>query len=233
MIKKVNLILLMAVVLPVLALAKPTIVKPTIKSTTSFAIIVDNATYQAIKPSVEAYRDAIEKDGLATYIVADNWSSPDNVKAVLMQLAKGKMPIEGAVFLGDIPVVMSRDAQHMASAFKGDQDQDWKEYSAGTDRFYDDFDLEWDFIKQDEDLPHFFYYSLSHRGPQKVSTDIYTGRIRTTGDDKYAKYEKYLAKVVAAHAENNKLDDFLIFRGNAYNSETKEGWAGEQITLRE
>lgn len=233
MIRKVNILVIMAVLLPVLALAKPTIVKPTIKSTTSFAIIVDNATYQAIRPSIEAYRTAIEKDGLATYIVADNWTSPDLVKAQLMQLAKGKMPIEGAVFLGDIPVVMSRDAQHMASAFKGDQDQDWKEYSAGTDRFYDDFDLEWDFIKQDEDLPHFFYYSLSHRGPQKVSTDIYTARIRTTGDDKYAKYEKYLAKVVAAHAENNKLDDFFIFRGNAYNSETKEGWAGEQITLRE
>lgn len=233
MIRKVNFILLMAVLLPVLALAKPTIVKPTIKSATSFAIIVDNATLEAIRPSIMAYRAAIEKDGLPTYIVSDNWCCPEEIKAELMKLAKGKMPIEGAVFVGDIPVVMARDAQHTASAFKGDQNKDWKEYSAGTDRFYDDFDLKWKFIKQDEDLPHFFYYSLSHEGPQTISTDIYTARIRTEGEDKYAKLEKYFAKVVAAHAENNKLDDFFIFRGNAYNSEAKEGWSGEQITLRE
>ena len=37
MIKKVNFILLMAVLLPVLALAKPTIEKPTIKGVSSFA----------------------------------------------------------------------------------------------------------------------------------------------------------------------------------------------------
>lgn len=233
MIKKVNFILMMAVLLPVLALAKPTIEKPTIKGVSSFAIVVDNATLESIRPSVEAYRDAIEKDGLPTYIVSDNWGRPDDVKAVLMKLAAGKMPIEGAVFLGDIPVAMVRDAQHMASAFKGDQNKDWKEYSSPSDRFYDDFDLKWNFIKQDEDLPHYFYYSLRPDCPQSIKTEIYTGRIRATGADKYKKLEKYLAKVVAAHAENNKLDDFLLFRGNAYNSETKEGWAGEQITLRE
>ncbi|MBR5855646.1 MAG: HEAT repeat domain-containing protein [Bacteroidales bacterium] len=233
MLKKVNMLLIMAVLLPVLALAKPTIVKPTIKSVTSFAIVVDNATLEAIRSSVEAYRDAIEKDGLATYIVSDNWCCPDDIKAILVKLAKGKMPIEGAVFLGDIPVAMTRDNQHLASAFKGDQNKDWKEYSSPSDRFYDDFDLKWNFIKQDEDLPHLFYYSLRADSPQKVCTDIYSGRIRATGDDKYKKLEKYLAKVVAAHAENNKLDDFLLFRGNAYNSESKEGWAGEQITLRE
>ncbi len=219
--------------LPFMGMAKRTIVKPNIKSNTSFVIIVDQATYDAVGSSIEAYRDAIERDGLPTYIVADSWTSPDQIKSQLMDLHKGKMPIEGAVFVGDIPVVMSRDAQHFASAFKMSQDQDWKESSAGTDRFYDDFDLKWDFIKQDEELPHFFYYSLRSDSPQKISTDIYSGRIRATGEDKYQKLEKFFAKVVKAHDEQNKLDDFFIFRGHAYNSEAKEGWSGEQITLRE
>ena len=219
--------------LPMVSLAKRTIIKPSIKTPTSFAIIVDKATFETIRPSVEAYKKAIENDGLATYIIADEWNSPDDIKTQLVTLSKGKMPIEGAVFLGDIPVVMARDAQHFASAFKMDQDENWKESSCGTDRFYDDFDLKWDFLKQDEDLPHFYYYSLRADSPQKVCTDIYTGRIRTTGDDKYAKLEKYLAKVVKAHSENNILDDLFIFRGHAYNSEAKEAWSGEQITLRE
>lgn len=219
--------------LPMLSLAKHTVIKPAIKSTTSFAIITDIKTFEAIRPSIEAYKSAIERDGLATYIVADQWNSPDEVKARLIELYNGKMPLEGAVFVGDIPVVMARDAQHFASAFKMNQKEDWKESSCGTDRFYDDFDLKWDFIKQDEDIPHFFYYSLRYDSPQKICTDIYTGRIRATGEDKYEKLKKYFEKVVKAHAQENKLDDFFIFRGHAYNSEAKEGWSGEQVTLRE
>lgn len=233
MIRKINMLLMVLMLLPMISLAKRTIIKPSVKTPTSFAIIVDQKTFEAVRPSIEAYKKAVENDGLATYIVADNWCCPDEIKAQLMELSKGKMPIEGAVFVGDIPVVMARDAQHFASAFKMSQDEDWKESSAGTDRFYDDFDLKWDFIKQDEELPHFYYYSLRADSPQKVCTDIYTGRIRATGDDKYAKIEKFLEKVVKAHAEQNKLDDLFIFRGKAYNSEAKEGWSGEQITLRE
>ncbi|MBR4095048.1 MAG: HEAT repeat domain-containing protein [Bacteroidales bacterium] len=233
MIRKINMLLMVLVLLPMISLAKRTVIKPSVKTPTSFAIIVDQQTFEAVRPSIEAYKKAIENDGLATYIVADHWCCPDEIKAQLMELSKGKMPLEGAVFVGDIPVVMARDAQHFASAFKMDQTEDWKESSCGTDRFYDDFDLKWDFIKQDEEIPHFYYYSLRADSPQKVSTDIYTGRIRPTGENKYDKLEKYLAKVVAAHAENNRLDDLFVFRGHAYNSEAKEAWSGEQVTLRE
>lgn len=228
-----HFLIMVFMLLPMLSLAKRTIVKPSIKSSTSFAIITDSKTFETIRPSLEAYKTAIERDGLATYIVAGQWNSPDEVKSQLVELYNGKMPLEGAVFVGDIPVVMARDAQHFASAFKMNQKEDWKESSCGTDRFYDDFDLKWDFIKQDEEIPHFFYYSLRYDSPQKICTDIYTGRIRATGDDKYLKLEKYFEKVVKAHAQNNRLDDFFIFRGHAYNSEAKEGWSGEQITLRE
>ncbi|MBR5855647.1 MAG: HEAT repeat domain-containing protein, partial [Bacteroidales bacterium] len=257
MLRKVNIIIMMVLLMPLFMQAGQAIfyndngsadsylsyseelkdsyilVEPKIKGSTSFVIITDRTTYDKIRPSIEAYRDAVERDGLPTFIVAAEWNCPDEIKAELIRLANGKMPIEGAVFLGDIPVAMTRDAQHFASAFKGDQEPDWIEGSSPSDRFYDDFDLKWDYIKQEEKHPHMFYYTLRHDSPQVVSTDIYTGRIRATGEDKYKKLEKYLAKVVAAHAENNKLDDLVIFRGYGYNSESKDGWAGEQIALRE
>ena len=245
--------LLMVLLMPVLALAgqainvsadscpdkasaadgKCIVVEPSGKSYSSFAIVVDMATYNAVRAGIEAYRDAVEKDGLPTYIVAGEWSRPDEIKAKLMELAKGEMPIEGAVFVGDIPVVMSRDAQHLASAFTAHQSSDFKESSIATDRFYDDFDLKWNFIRRDEDLPHYYYYSLSYDSPQAVKTDIYSARIRPTGENKYEKLEKYLAKVVAAHNEANLLDDLFMFRGTSYNSESLDGWSCEQIVLRE
>ena len=53
------------------------------------------------------------------------------------------------------------------------------------------------------------------------------------GEDKYAKIEKYLAKAVAAHSKSEVLNDLFMFRGTSYNSETLDGWSGEQIVLRE
>ena len=51
--------------------------KPKMKHPTAFAILVDEVTYEKIPGAIEAYRDAIEKDGLSAYIVSGNWESPD------------------------------------------------------------------------------------------------------------------------------------------------------------
>lgn len=236
MTNKIKLIALSLLLLPVtmLASAQRKTVAPTVKSPTSFVIVIDEQSYAKLPAQVEAYRRAIENDGLAAWIVADRWQSPEQVKSLLVKMASDKkMPIEGAVFVGDIPIAMLRDAQHLSSAFKMDQNRDWKESSIPSDRFYDDFDLTFDFIRQDEEKPEFFYYSLRSDSPQYVNQDIYTGRIRPFGEDKYAQLAKYLDKVVAAHAEANPLDNLLVFRGHGYNSEAKEAWSGEQISLRE
>ena len=34
----------------------------------------------------QAYRDAIEKDGLATWILIDDWESPAEIRALLKEL---------------------------------------------------------------------------------------------------------------------------------------------------
>ena len=54
---------------PLLLWAKPEIIKPKVKTPTSFAIVVDKQSYDRVKSSIEAYRDAIERDGLANVMV--------------------------------------------------------------------------------------------------------------------------------------------------------------------
>ena len=44
---------------PLLLWAKPEIIKPKVKTPTSFAIVVDKQSYDRVKSSIEAYRDAI------------------------------------------------------------------------------------------------------------------------------------------------------------------------------
>ena len=92
---------------PLLLWAKPEIIKPKVKTPTSFAIVVDKQSYDRVKSSIEAYRDAIERDGLATYILVDEWENPDAIREILKKLyADKKMPLEGVALVGDVPVLL-------------------------------------------------------------------------------------------------------------------------------
>ena len=96
--------------------------KPKMKHPTAFAILVDEVTYEKIPGAIEAYRDAIEKDGLSAYIVSGNWESPDQVRKEIVALSRRKPVLEGIVLVGDIPVAMIRNAQHLTTAFKMDEE---------------------------------------------------------------------------------------------------------------
>lgn len=216
------------------AYAVPTVKEPAVKSKTSFAIFIDAGTYSSLGPKVDAYKAAVERDGLATYIIADDWSSPDAVKEVILSLyGNKKMPLEGVVFIGDIPIAMVRDAQHLTSAFKMDQSRDWQSSSVPSDRFYDDFDLVFDFIRRDAEAPKYFYYSLSPESAQYISSDIYSARVRAEGPDAVRHIGRWLDKAVAAHNAPEALDNVFVWRGHGYNSEDLMAWSGEQITMRE
>lgn len=155
------------------------IIKPGVKTPTTFAIVVDSTSYENAKSALEAYKQSVEADGLGTYLLVHNWKSPEQIRELLIQLhSDRKSPLEGCVFVGDIPIPMLRDAQHLTSAFKMDQKHDWKESSVPSDRFYDDFELKFDFLKQDADIPLYFYYSLRADSKQYLSPDIYSARIK-------------------------------------------------------
>ena len=186
------------------AYAEPTEVAPSVKTPTSFAVFIDRASYDRCREAVEAYRAAVQADGLGTYIICDDWQSPDEVRERILALASDKrMPLEGVVFVGDVPIAMLRDAQHLSSAFKMNQAADRKKSSIPSDRFYDDFDLKFDFIDRDADNPLYFYYSLRHDSAHHIRSDIYSARIKPVvreGVDKYEALSAYLRKA-AAEAE--------------------------------
>lgn len=210
--------------------------KPGIASPASFAIVVDANTYSSLKTEITAYKKAVEKDGLGTYIIAHNWSKPEEIRTVLQKLYTQSPKLEGAVLVGDIPVPMIRDAQHMTSAFKMDQRRNWKSSSVPSDRYYDDFHLQFNFLKQDSAQKNLFYYALSATSPQRIEMDIYTARIKPPvqkGESSVEKIRAYLNKVVAEKNKTNPLNDFFVYTGHGYNSESLNAWAGEQISLRE
>ena len=98
-------LLLLLWLLPLWSWAKPEMIRPKVKTSTAFAIVVDRQSYDKVRTAVEAYRDAIEKDGLATWILIDDWESPAEIRALLKEWYEDRrMPLEGTVFVGDIPV---------------------------------------------------------------------------------------------------------------------------------
>ena len=231
-------ILLMAVGMQMYTSAQ-TIVKPSIKSKTTFAIVVDQASYEQAEGEILAYRSSVEAEGLGTYLLIDAWKHPEQIRDLLLQFhTDKKAPLEGCVFVGDIPVPMIRDAHHLCSAFKMAPSNKWQRSSVPSDRYYDDFDLKFDYLKQDEEKQLLHYFSLSPDSKQYLSPDIYSARIKPTvwGDkDKYQLLRDYLKKVVKEKRENahNALDKLSMARGHSYNSEDLLAWSGEQLALRE
>ena len=147
----------------------------------SFAVVTDTRTLKNCGPAIEAYRESVCKDGLDAFIAAKDWESPDELRDSLMHYHKSRA-LEGAVFIGDIPIAMITGAQHLTSAFKMDEGGRWpmRDCSVPSDRFYDDFDLKFRSLGRDSVETNFFYYALAPDSPQHISCDIYTGRIKSS-----------------------------------------------------
>lgn len=210
--------------------------QPGVDSKTSFAIVVDAITYKNAKTAIDAYRKAIETSGLGTYLISHNWKNPGEIRNLLKDLhGKKQQPLEGTVLIGDIPVPMIRDAQYLTSTFKMSQKLNWKKSSVPSDRFYDDFHLAFDFLKQDTAKKNYFYYSLNADGAQHIQMDIYSARIKpplVKGKDKYQLIREYLNKVVAEKKVQNKINDVFISTAHGYNSESPNAWAGELLAFK-
>lgn len=196
---------------------------------TSFAIFADQKTYEHCSAELAAYKAVLDKEGLKTEIFHADWKSPEEVKAlILKKAADRKRPLEGVVFVGEVPIVMVREGQHMTSAFKMDEDNPRfpiQESSVASDRYYDDFDLDFEFIQRDTEDTTRFFYRLTEKGAQTLRPEIYSARIKVPkfmideGKDRYELISKFLKKAVAAHNETNVLDNMTFFYGSGYYSE--------------
>ena len=201
----------------------------------SFAIVVDSESYKHCKNEIEDYRESVSNGGLNAFVLEKNWSNPEEIKDTLMHFYKNNK-LEGAVFVGDIPIAMIRQAQHFCTAFKMNETAyPIRDTSVPSDRFYDDFDLQFNFIKRDSVETNFFYYNLAAESPQYINSDIYTGRIKPSSDrcDKYEELSKYLRKVVKTKKEQNVLDKVTSYTGDGSFSNSLIAWKDETITLNE
>lgn len=141
------------------------------------------------------------------------------------------------MFIGEIPVPMIRDAQHLTSAFKMNQTMRWDRASAPSDRYYDDFDLQFRFLNQDaaDSRQQLFYFSLAPESPQYLEMVIYTARIKapvSKGEDMIPKIKAYLNKLVQQRDQENPLDDMIASYGHGYNSNAVNSLTGEMLTLK-
>lgn len=197
----------------------------------SYAIVADSRSLAVAGDEIREYAAALRYDGLETVIIEDRWKHPDSIRQQLRSLYKADRKFEGAVFIGDIPVPMIRDAQHMTSAFKMDQVRySWDRSSVPSDRFYEDFDLEFTLLRPDTN-GLYFYYSLNHSSPQRLTPDIYSGRIRIPGDSDGSQLRAYLKKAAAAHRDPGTVDELLLFAGHGYNSESMTARLDEKAAL--
>ena len=189
------------------------------KATGTFAIFIDNASYDACRAEVDAYRDQLVSEGLNAVVLSGDWATPEQVKARIASLARRKPALEGMVLIGDIPVVRVRQGQHMTTAFKMNENTFPRaESSVTSDRYYDTPSLDFEFIGRDSVNARHFYYNLTEKGAQHVQPAWYSGRILVPADypgDHQEILRRYLQKVVTAHKqvqeEGNPLDHFLFF----------------------
>ena len=187
------------------------------KQKTGFAVVIDPQSYKEAQTEIDQYLKVVKSRGLYPILVIDRWGIPDSIRQELIRLHQDKKhPIEGCVLIGDIPVPMVRDAQHMASAFKMDQDRFPRiESHIPSDRFYDCFDLKFDYI--DQDSSRWYYYSLRADGAQKLAPTIYSARITPRDNERGERYEKlrrYMKRVNEADKNNRELLNVLMFGGD-------------------
>ncbi len=205
------------------------------QETRGFAIVIDPESYSQAQAEIDQYQKVVEGRGLKPILVIDRWGVPDSIRQTLKNLYNAKKnPIEGCVFIGDIPVAKVRDAQFLSSAFKMDQDGRFpmSEYCISTDRFYDSFDLEWDFLERDQERTEYFYYSLRTDCSQQLRPSIYSARIFPRTNERGNKYEKlraYMKRVNEADANNNPIDNVLYFGGHGNISESADARIDEKI----
>lgn len=213
-------------------------VAPVMVLANSFAIVIDRTTYSKAKDAVENYRKAVEHDGLKTYLIAAEWANPSQVRDSLKALYNRDKTLEGCVLVGDIPIAMIRNAQHMTTAFKmNEQTFPIRESSVPSDRFYDDLHLKFKYLSQDKEDSPLYYYKLTEDSPQRLNPNFYSARIRYPegkNGDKYQAIADFLNKAAKAkYAQPNKLDQVVSYNGASYNMDCLMVYMDEEKAYRE
>ncbi|PKP06925.1 MAG: hypothetical protein CVU10_05040 [Bacteroidetes bacterium HGW-Bacteroidetes-5] len=207
------------------------------KYASRFLIVIDRESFDAASKEVAEYKKVLEHQGLGVEILIGEWSSPETLREEIRKIYKKRSVMEGALFVGDIPVVRVRNFQHATTAFKMDEDNfPITESSVTSDRYYDDLDLEFVFFKIDSLNPRHFYYNLKESSPQRIESEFYSARVLPPSDFGVEPYElirRFFKKAVEAHLEQNYADNIIFFNGHGYNSDCLTVWQNQQFAIKE
>lgn len=222
--------------------AKSRIISPGGKFDSRLLIVIDYASFDAVKTQVLEYKEVLEQEGLGVAILVGEWKTPDVLKHEIIKLYKRKPIIEGVVLIGDIPIVKISNFLHGTKVSKIDKDKfSIEDYSVTSDRFYDNLNLEFEFIKVDQNNPRHFYYKLTESSPQVIESDFYSARMLPPtgmtsleiGVDSYFLLKRYLIKVINAHKEINYADNIKFVNVLNYNLDCLTAWQNEQFAIKE
>lgn len=198
-------------------------------------IIADSLTFTHCQEALQAYARSIEDQGKDADILQNPYATPHELRDKIQEVYR-RGRLEGVVLVGDIPIAMIRDAQHLTTAFKMNPKRDWQDSSVPSDRIYDCFSLQFDYIKQDSLRTLYHYYSLKAESAQQIKCDIYSARIKPPkmpGKDGYRLINEYLQKTVALKGRPRAVNKILHFAGHGYNSESMQARMDEAWALRQ
>ena len=83
----------------------------------SVAVVVDKTTYKTISQEIDNYIKSINAQGKKGLLVIDSCGTPEPIKTTLQKLWR-EQNLEGAILIGDIPIPMVRNANHLSTGFK-------------------------------------------------------------------------------------------------------------------
>lgn len=197
--------------------------KPTLNTNNkAFVIVVDQETYTHTQDAIKAYQKTVESDGIPTYVIYGLFNRPDDIKKELIKLHKSKQSLEGAVFIGNIPIPMVYDFSGHVTA-------------TPSDRFYDDLHLNFEYIKQDANQRNLHYYKLQESSPRDINPSFYSARIyypTLKYDESYEAINNYLLKV--AHTRRDNVLDHVVSSTNRdYYNGCTTAWKDELKVYRE
>ena len=204
---------------------------------TRFLIVVDSKSYADAQNELNLYKSQLESENLGVELLIGNWSSPEELKSSIIKIYNKKPVMEGAIFIGNIPVVRVQNFQHATTAFKMDEEKfPIEDASVTSDRYYDDLDLKFEFISKDKSKSNIFYYKLSETSPQKVASEFYSARVLPPsdyGEESGELIKRFLIKAVNAHRNFSELDMLKVFNGHGYNSDCLTVWQEQQFEMKE
>lgn len=191
-----------------------------------FAIVVDKKTYENVNEAIDLYRAKLQKLNISDYQIIVDEVTPEEIRKALHGI---KPEIVGAFLIGDIPIAMISNAQHLTTAFKMDETKfDLHRSSVPSDRFYDDKGLRFQFVKQED---QFFYYRLDEDGAQSLDPAFFVSRLtvpKATKADAYALIDKYLRKAAKENGHTREKFHLVTYAGHGYNSDCLMAWADER-----